>query len=231
MSNRFILFGFEHFLAIGTGIGIGIFILLLAFFMDRRGRIIFLRFLSLLVFGIKVGEILYKYYYNGETYIQLLPLHLCSLALILAIITSFVGSSFTFQPLYFWGIGAVFAIATPELNYGLKDPVSLSFFITHFFIILSIIYSMIYLRLRPSKAGVISSFFVINLAALGIFFINKELGTNYLYINRLPNTSTLLDVLGIWPYYIISVELVYLVLSFILYYPFRKRSFKYNSFS
>lgn len=228
--NKFILFGVEHLETVGIGIGSIFLILFLSYFMNKKGRIIFIRFLSLLIFGVKAGELVYRYYYNGETYIDLLPLHLCNIALILALIVSFTQSSSMFQPLYFWGIGTVFAIATPDIKTGFMNPVTISFFVTHFFIILSMVYPMIFFKFRPSKAGVISSFFLLNLVALGIFYINKKLGTNYLYVNRLPNSTTFLDILGAWPYYIISVEGIYLVLSLLLYYPFRERKFKYNSF-
>lgn len=230
MSDKFLLFGFEHLVAIGIGVLASFIIILMAYYMNKKGRVIFIRLISLLVFMVKVGELLYRYYYNGESYINLLPLHLCNLTLILALIVSFTQSTALFQPLYFWGIGALFAIITPELTEGFKDPVSLSFFITHFFILLSMFYTMLFFRFRPTKVGSISSFILLNIILIVVFFVNKKLGTNYLYVNRLPATSTILDVLGEWPYYIFSVEMVYIVLSFVLYYPFRERRFKYNSF-
>ncbi len=228
--SGFILFGTEHFIALGLGVFSSLIILILAYCMDKKNRVNFFRAITLLILGIKIAELLYRYYYNGESYIYLLPLHLCNLSLILAILTSFFKSSTFFQPLYFWGAGAIFALITPELNNDFSDVLSISFFVTHFFIILSVIYTMLFFKFRPTKVGVVSSFILVNLIALGVFYINKKLGTNYLYVNRIPNTSTLLDVLGPWPYYIISVEMLYLLVSFILYYPFRGKRLKFTNF-
>ncbi len=108
MSDKFLLFGFEHLVAIGIGVLASFIIILMAYYMNKKGRVIFIRLISLLVFMVKVGELLYRYYYNGESYINLLPLHLCNLTLILALIVSFTQSTALFQPLYFWGIGALF---------------------------------------------------------------------------------------------------------------------------
>ncbi len=226
--GKFVLFGLEHLIAVCVGFGLIFFILVLASSMNKKRRLNFIRLLALLVLGIKIGELFYRYYYFGEDFIYLLPLHLCSLALILALINSFAQNSAIFQLLYFWGVGAIFAIATPDIREGFRDLVTLSFFVTHFFIVLSVIYTTIFFKFRPSKMGLVLSFIILNILALGIFYLNKQLGTNFLYINALPSTLTFLDVLGPWPYYIISVEAIYLLLSFILYYPFRKKRFKYN---
>ncbi len=226
--GEFVLFGLEHLIAVCVGFGLIFLILLLASSMNKKKRLVFIRFLTLLVLGIKVAEIFYRYHYLGEDYIYLLPLHLCNLALIIALISSFAQNSSIFQLLYFWGVGAIFAIVTPDIREGFRDLVTLSFFITHFFIVLSVIYTMMFFKFRPSKMGLILSFMTLNILALGVFYLNKRLGTNYLYINALPANLTFLDILGPWPYYIISVEAIYLLISFILYYPFRKKRFKYN---
>jgi len=53
-----------------------------------------------------------------------------------------------------------------------------------------------------------------------IFPINRILGTNYLFINGKPTTTSLLDALPAWPYYIIYMEIIGLVIFFLLYLPF-----------
>jgi hypothetical integral membrane protein (TIGR02206 family) len=50
--------------------------------------------------------------------------------------------------------------------------------------------------------------------------INAVLGSNYLFIAHKPDAQTLLDVLGPWPWYILSMEVIGLVVFVLLYLPF-----------
>jgi hypothetical integral membrane protein (TIGR02206 family) len=60
----------------------------------------------------------------------------------------------------------------------------------------------------------------LNIYAAVIFPINMLLGTNFLYINGKPSTASLLDMLPGWPYYLIYMELIGIVIFLILYLPF-----------
>jgi hypothetical integral membrane protein (TIGR02206 family) len=53
-----------------------------------------------------------------------------------------------------------------------------------------------------------------------VFMINSILGSNYLFIMRPPDTPSLIDALGPWPWYILSLEVIGLLTSVILYLPF-----------
>jgi hypothetical integral membrane protein (TIGR02206 family) len=50
--------------------------------------------------------------------------------------------------------------------------------------------------------------------------VNHWLGSNYLYIARKPDTPTLLDLLGPWPWYILGMEVVGAAIAGLLYLPF-----------
>jgi uncharacterized membrane protein YwaF len=53
-----------------------------------------------------------------------------------------------------------------------------------------------------------------------IHFVNLAIGSNYLFTIGKPETASLLDVLGPWPLYLLSMEAVGFVIFFILYLPF-----------
>ena len=138
-----------------------------------------------------------------------LPLQLCDLASIAAVWALWSYSSTAFALTYFWGLTlTVQAFISPELH-GLDFP-SLQF--VAFFGVHSLApWAAIYLTwgagLRPNWR----SYQVAVLVTLGwgvaMFAFNHEVGTNYGFLNTKPLARSLLDVLGPWPWYLLS-ELV-----------------------
>lgn len=55
--------------------------------------------------------------------------------------------------------------------------------------------------------------------------INKLLRSNYLFIAHKPETASLIDILGPWPWYILVLEGIGLVLFTLLYVPFALSDF------
>lgn len=185
-----------------------------------------MRVISFVILLIKCGELFIKYKLIGEAWYQILPLHLCNITLIFAVF----GSIFRFTPFlyatFFWSIGAIFALLTPEVRETFPHFFNISFFSTHFYIIFVAITEYKIFNLRPSWESWTGSFLGINIIAVGVYFINTVLGTNYLYINRKPSFSSPLDYFGDWPYYIIVVELTYIILTLLLLFLFKKKDYK-----
>ncbi|WP_427170813.1 TIGR02206 family membrane protein [Fusobacterium nucleatum] len=228
MEGKFILFSNEHLITMGIGFIVSILLVFLGFFTERKTA--FAKIVAIAVLGIKIAELLFRHYYYGEEITQLLPLHLCPMVIILSIFMMFFHSEVLFQPVYFWSIGALFAIIMPELRDGISNFASQSFYITHFFILFSTAYAFIHFRFRPTKVGFISSFLLLVTLAFIMYFINLRLGTNYLYVNSPPVTKSLVDFMGPWPYYVFSIVGIDIALSYFMYLPFRKRKrTKYGS--
>lgn len=222
--NTFILFGTEHLTTIGVGFVACLFLIILGSFLHDG---VFPRIIALIILVIKITELVFRHDFYGERVVNLLPLHLCNLSLVLAILMMLFNSKIIFQPVFFWSLGALFAIITPEIRDGIQNYATLSFFITHFFILFATLYGLIVFKFRPTKLGAIGSFIFLNIVAIALFFVNKRLGTNYLYVNAAPSTSSPIDFFGPWPFYIIVVEIIYIILSSILYYPFRNKRMRY----
>lgn len=223
--ETFKLFSGEHIFMIVSTLVFFIFLLILANFFNKRN---FAKVSAISIFILKSLELTYRHLYNGEEIVQLLPLHLCNITLVFVIIMMLSGSKTLFQLCYYWSLGALFAIITPDIKYSFPNFMTISFFITHFYIIFAVVYSYIYLKFRPTLLGYISAFLTINLISGGVYFINIKLGTNYLYVNRVPDFSSPLSYFGEWPYYIIVVELIYIILTYIIYFPLRNKAVKFG---
>lgn len=224
--ETFTLFSTEHFWFIGGGfLGILALTMISAFLPKYK----FAQFSGIVILLIKLAELSYRHIYVGEPIYSLLPLHMCNLTLIIAILTMLTKSQKLFQLTYFWCLGALFAVITPDIKYSFPHPLTLSFYITHFYLLFAAIYGILFFNFKPTFKGWVNAFITLNIFAFIIFFINKKLGTNYLYVNRIPNFSSPLDYFGQWPYYIIVVEVIYLILTYGIYYPFRRKTFKYST--
>ena len=224
--ETFTLFSTEHFWFIGGGfLGILALTMVSAFLPKYK----FAQFSAIVILLIKLAELSYRHIYVGEPIYSLLPLHMCNLTLIIAILTMLTKSQKLFQLTYFWCLGALFAVITPDIKYSFPHPLTLSFYITHFYLLFAAIYGILFFNFKPTFKGWVNAFITLNIFAFIIFFINKKLGTNYLYVNRIPNFSSPLDYFGQWPYYIIVVEVIYLILTYGIYYPFRSKTFKYST--
>ena len=224
--ETFTLFSTEHFWFIGGGfLGILALTMVSAFLPKYK----FAQFSAIVILLIKLAELSYRHIYVGEPIYSLLPLHMCNLTLIIAILTMLTKSQKLFQLTYFWCLGALFAVITPDIKYSFPHPLTLSFYITHFYLLFAAIYGILFFNFKPTFKGWVNSFITLNIFAFIIFFVNKKLETNYLYVNRIPNFSSPLDYFGQWPYYIIVVEIIYLILTYGIYYPFRRKTFKYST--
>jgi hypothetical integral membrane protein (TIGR02206 family) len=61
--------------------------------------------------------------------------------------------------------------------------------------------------------------------------INYSLDANYFYLNHKPESASVLDYLGDWPYYIITVQLVIIPLFMLIYLPFYRAEVNKESLS
>ena len=155
-----------------------------------------------------------------------LPLHLCSLTLILSFIMLWTKSYRLFEFNYFAGIGgALQALLTPAAI--LSDYPHFTFFyffIAHGGIIVSSLFMIAAYGFRPRWSSVWRTMLWLNLLLIPIGIVNYLTGGNYMFIAGKPDNPSLLDYLGPWPWYILSLEGVAFIMCSILYLPFAFRA-------
>jgi len=158
-----------------------------------------------------------------------LPLQLSDLSVYLAMLMVMTKSKKLFAFLYFAGLGsAVQAMTTPDLGaYSFPHFRYIVFFVSHGCVFLTCLFMAAAERYRPSARGLWVSVLIVNLYGACVFFIDRVLNANYLYLMKKPKTASLLNVFGPWPWYLLSMEAAVILSFFILYIPFwllRKRA-------
>lgn len=151
-----------------------------------------------------------------------LPLHLCGLTLILSFIMLWTKSYRLFEFNYFAGIGgALQALLTPAaILSGYPHFTFFYFFIAHGGIIVSSLFMIAAYGYRPRVSSILRTMLWLNLLLIPVGLVNYVTGGNYMFIARKPDDPSLLDFLGPWPWYILSLEGVAFVMCLILYLPF-----------
>jgi hypothetical integral membrane protein (TIGR02206 family) len=150
-----------------------------------------------------------------------LPLHLCDWATFTCAAALVWRHRLSYELTFFWGLaGTLQAVLTPDLDVGFPDPGFFAFQIAHAGLIAAVLFLTLGLRMRPTFRSIGRAFLWLQVYAVVTALLNLLLGTNYGYLRHKPALPSLLDYLGPWPVYIVSLEILALVLFFLCYLPF-----------
>ncbi|WP_319370239.1 TIGR02206 family membrane protein [uncultured Ilyobacter sp.] len=219
--NKFELFSKEHFFYLVSYSLITFLFIILSLKVENKKK--FARNSAIIIGILKISELAYRLIVLDEPIRFLLPLHLCNLTLIAAIIAMISGSRFFLNLTYFWSAGTVFALLTPEVRINFPHLLNIIFFLTHFYLIFSAVSCIKTFNFKPTFKNLIKAFKYVNFAFIIIFFINLMLGTNYMFVNYKPSFRSPLDYMGPWPYYIVCLEIITFICFALMYLPFHKK--------
>lgn len=137
-----------------------------------------------------------------------LPLQLSDLAWLVAAWALWTHHRLPVALTYYWGLGLTTqAAVTPALREEFPDPAFFVFWGQHHLIVWAAVFLIWGVRLRPNwwsywmALGISLGWMVV------VFGVNSVLGTNYGFVNRKPETPSVLDLFGPWPVYLV-VEIV-----------------------
>ena len=166
-------------------------------------------------------------YVNGSWNVShAIPLELCSISLILTVILLLTRKKIVYEIVLFTALlGASQAIFTPIVNYDFPHFRFFHFFYTHLMTIWAALYFTWVKGFRPTIWSVLKLFIFLNLLMPIILFINKLIGGNYMFLSHKPKGPSLMDVLGPYPWYILSLEglLIVLKLNRLVNFPCKKQ--------
>ncbi|OGN75206.1 MAG: hypothetical protein A2X25_04235 [Chloroflexi bacterium GWB2_49_20] len=226
-GNPFILFGIWHLVALALIVIINFAMLGFRKSSEKTREII--RWTMAMILWIdEITWHLWNLYWGHWTIQTMLPLHICSVLVWLAGFMLVFKNFRIYEFAYFIGIGgAMQALLTPDAGiYGFPHYRVFQTFLSHGLLITSTIYMTTVEGFRPNWKSFWRVLMGVNIYAAIIFPVNRLLGTNYLFINGKPATASILDALPAWPYYIIYMELIGLIVFLLLYLPFIIKDFK-----
>jgi hypothetical integral membrane protein (TIGR02206 family) len=158
-----------------------------------------------------------------------IPLELCSISLILTVILLLTQKKIIYEILLFTALlGASQALLTPALNYDFPHFRFFHFFYTHLMEIWVPLYFTWTKGYRPTIWSVLKLCIFLNVLMPIIMIINKLVDGNYMFLSHKPDSASLLDVLGPYPWYILSLEGLLIGLSLIVWLIFRDKTAKKN---
>lgn len=162
---------------------------------------------------------------------EFVPLHLCGVASILAMVALITRNKSLIQFNFFIGIIPAFlALLTPELPNAYPHYRFLKFFFHHMAISWASLFLILTSNVTITFRSLLGTFGVLNLYAIVIFFVNREIGSNYLFLSSAPTAETPLDLLGSGVWYYINLELLTFSVFLLLYCVYRLTQSRKNPF-
>lgn len=158
----------------------------------------------------------------GEYKLQTdLPLYLCSLLGLIIPIFTYYKKNWMYEILLFWIIaGTSQAIITPDIPIGFPSFEFFRYWIVHLGLVVVILYATFVLNYKPNLKSVFKSILALQVYVVFMIAVNYALDANYFYLNQKPESASLLDYMGEWPFYIIVGQIVIIPYFLLIYLPF-----------
>jgi hypothetical integral membrane protein (TIGR02206 family) len=153
-----------------------------------------------------------------------LPLDLCDVVVWLTVYVLVSPRPWALDLAYYLGLaGTAMAVLTPDVGAPLASYPGAKFFLGHGGVVAAVLFLVWTGALRPRPGSWWRAFLTVNAYAAFVAAVNAAYGTNYMYLREKPESGTLLDLFGPWPWYVLAAEGVALALLALLYLPFRRR--------
>ena len=152
------------------------------------------------------------------------PLQLTDLATVVGAYALWSQKQWAYALTYYWGLVlSTQALISPALQ-GPDFPhyQFLAFWAIHLLVVWAAIYLTWGRGMRPDWRDFRFAVVVTLVWATFTFTFNSIAGTNYGFLNRKPSTASLLDVLGPWPWYIVTAATLVLILWALMTWPWMR---------
>lgn len=154
-----------------------------------------------------------------------LPLHFCSVMIIVSAIALRYGKQWACAMVYFGVLTAsIQGLITPALEEGYPSFAFIIFFLSHSMLFLSAVSIICVQHWKACRKDVLRTLLLMDAYLLAIIPINLWLGTNYGFTQKSPIPGCILDYLGDAPWYYLWLQLPALGLFYLMYLPLRRKT-------
>lgn len=173
-------------------------------------------FLAVTLIGSEAA--LYGWYALSHNWgVYSLPFQLCSLMVWMSAALLLTKKRQLYDITFFLGIlGALQALLTPDLDASYREFRYFHFFLAHGAIIAASVYMTVVTGWRPTAKSAFKAIGWLHVLAVPAAITNAIAGTNFMFLARKPSAGSLLDLLAPWPWYLLQLEVVALVMCFAL---------------
>jgi hypothetical integral membrane protein (TIGR02206 family) len=133
-----------------------------------------------------------------------LPIQLCDLAWMTSLYALLTYRWWAVALTYYWGLTlSLQAVVTPDLGSQFPDPRFILYWAMHGLTVVTAIYLSWGLGLVPNWRSYRLAMSVTVAWAAVMYVFNEIAGTNYGFLNAKPETASVLDFFGPWPWYVL----------------------------
>lgn len=168
----------------------------------------------------ELADDLLRAYYGVWTLQTALPLHLCSLGMLVSVWALLSGKQLVFEVAYYWVFAAsTQAMLTPDNSRWQLGELDVFWnFLSHGVVILNVLWLVLVEGRRCRRWSWWRVFLITNLVTVPIALINLVLGSNYFFICRKPGGVSPF-LIGDWPWYVLWFEAFSFLFFLVLYLP------------
>ncbi len=154
-----------------------------------------------------------------------LPLHLCGVSIYSTMYMLLTRDYRPFEIIFFVGLvgGSQALITPPAGEYGLPHFRAFQTLMSHGMLVIALVFIAAVEGRRPTWASIWKTMLALNVYLVIVSAINYLLDSNYMFTMRKPDTASLFDHMGPWPWYLLTAEFLALALFVLLYLPFALR--------
>lgn len=150
-----------------------------------------------------------------------LPFNICNLSALILPFVIWKKNRYLSGVLYFWIMaGTLQANLTPDLSVGFPHYFYFKYWVVHSGLVVMVMYLVFINGLKPNFKDFFRAVVCAQVYLVLMVLLNLAINGNYLYLMRKPDTPTVADYMGPWPWYILTGELLMIVLFGLLLIPF-----------
>jgi hypothetical integral membrane protein (TIGR02206 family) len=221
MITNFKGFGPVHLLTLFAGIIIGLIFIIWGIKTKADDKRQWIRLiLAAAIIIVRGVRYIMDAQYGVFDWYDLFSLHICHVDMILLVICLIKPNKALFSFCFLIGIPTALSVALfPGSNHPAPGvPRAIFFIMSHVMLIIGALYLSIAEHMKPTLKMYGFIAVVVNIGFIPVYFVNRWLGTNYLYIMEAPKGSVIVlfeKVFG-WPGYVIALDIMVLIMMFIM---------------